>query len=1049
MELPIHRLAAFSGRRGGRGGQDGAVHFTLQLPEGRRDYWAEDGATLGQALADLGLDGAASWDWPLDGALADGALVRPLSAGHSAEGAATFAETPAAGGWRLVSLGGPEAGRELSLRGEASPVRAGRTKRGRVRLGRRRASGGLRELGASWPDTVRRGRPGGPQASGPVWLGRVRRGRSGRLRASWRRLWRTRRSPANRLLRAADGGLFALLRDPLPEDPKDLGAPRRPWRAAITTAATGLAMAGVMFAMTRNPVWAAMPMIGVVASVAPMLARRPREPWLTGAIGLDPAAASPLTPGALLELLGPGQVTASLARRLIAESLPAGAPLPAIAAPQEAGWEWSRFAPLPGAGGSALAIEKTARGLRLAAGPGWPETPTGRRTGRAGTAAARMGAGRGQREGTPEPLRLVVRDAGLGLIAARGPRGEAMTAAGMASGPLEELARRRALAGGRQGAAPFPAAAPEILRNWDAGAMPAIGHTPGGDEVTLDLRRDGPHALVAGTSGSGKSEFLRALMLAEAVTAPPDRLAIVGLDHKGGATFRDLECLPHVVGVATDLDAAGTARVLTSLEAELANRERLLERRGVAAWRELPAGERPARLLVVVDEFRTLLDSLPEAQIRLERLAAQGRSLGMGLILATQRPAGAVSAQLRANLALRVCFRVAGDADSLDVLGSPDAARIDPAAPGSCVVATAGRPDRRLRVRLVPPPARRPAVPAAWPAAWEEPPAARPDVAELVRAVAAAALQRGSAPPPAPWRPPLGPVVDPAALNPSGPASVILGLADLPELQAQEELSWDPSSGHLAVLGAPRSGRTQAAVTAAAGLAGAGLTTHVITHRPEAFAVLAGTPTLGAVVDAKDTERVQELLAAVGRGCPALVVDGASELEAFAVAGMARPLVEALAQGSLAPGARLVVTGPPTPSRWLAQCPNRLVLPVPGLADDLALGVPREFAAARLTPGRACRLGGERAVLAQVALTLRPPPGPAPLAPPARVLPLPTRVCAADLPPDGPSGSVWVGLGGAYGTPVALPVEEGRPVAVVGPHGSGRSTALAHIRRRL
>jgi energy-coupling factor transporter ATP-binding protein EcfA2 len=65
------------------------------------------------------------------------------------------------------------------------------------------------------------------------------------------------------------------------------------------------------------------------------------------------------------------------------------------------------------------------------------------------------------------------------------------------------------------------------------------------------------------------------------------------------------------------------------------------------------------------------------------------------------------------------------------------------------------------------------------------------------------------------------------------------------------------------------------------------------------------------------------------------------------------------------------------------------------------------------------------------------------------VLPLPTRVCAADLPPDGPSGAVWVGLGGAYGTPVALPVEEGRPVAVVGPHGSGRSTALAHIRRRL
>ncbi|MDR2454311.1 MAG: hypothetical protein LBD51_07185, partial [Bifidobacteriaceae bacterium] len=1001
------------------------MHFTLQTAGGAaRDYWAEDGATLRQVLADLELEAgpapAGAWSQPLDQPVPPGALV--VAAGGPA--AAPAGAEPSAGGWRLVALGGSRAGAELGLRAPGGPVRAGATKRGRVRLSR-------------LP-----GAPGGP-VPGPVWLGRVRR-RAGRWSVSWRRLRRPRRVGANVLIRTADN-LFVLVREPLAGGGEAAEqAPRRPWRASAATAAAGLAMAGVMFLMTRNPVWALMPLIGVVASVGPMLARRPRPPWLEGVIGLDPAAAAPLAPGGVWELLGPPLAVAALARRLIAAALPPGAGMPALAVPPAEGWQWARFAPAPAARGADLAVELVERGLRLRLGQAWPAAPGG---------ASRPAPARPEPrpEPRPEVVRLAVREAGLGIIAARGPGGQSLTAAGLAPDPLEDLARAAAAAGARRPASAYPATAEAVGEAWAKGALPPLGTAWDGRQVKLNLAQDGPHALVAGTSGSGKSEFLRALMLAEAVSTPPDRLAIVGLDHKGGATFRDLERLPHVVGVATDLDAAGTARVLTSLEAELAGRERLLERHQVAAWGELAPAARPARLLVVVDEFRTLLDALPEASARLERLAAQGRSLGMGLVLATQRPSGAVSAQLRANLALRVCFRVAGEADSLDVLGSAEAARIDPDQPGACVVATAGRPALAMRVSLAPPPPRRPARVARWPGAWAEPPAQAPAPGALIKAVAEAAAAIGAKAPPPPWRPALPARLEAAALAPASPGAITLGLADLPRSQTQTELAWDPASGHLAILGAPKSGRTQAAVTAAAGLVAAGVVTHVITHQPAAFARLAGWPALGGVVEAKDAERVGELLGALGGGPHGIVADGAAELEDLVVGTAGRPLVEALAQGSLAPGASLVLTGAPRPGRWLGFCPQRLILPVASLTEDLALGVPRELAGTRHTPGRACFLGGPAPLVAQVALagSLAGWPGRGELLrPPARAAPLPRRVAAGDLPPSGPGWPLWLGLGGQLGTPLGLPLRDGRPVAVIGPHGSGRSTALDRIGRR-
>ena len=121
------------------------------------------------------------------------------------------------------------------------------------------------------------------------------------------------------------------------------------------------------------------------------------------------------------------------------------------------------------------------------------------------------------------------------------------------------------------------------------------------------------------------------------------------VDYKGGAAFGPLARLPHTAGVLTDLDPAATARALASLEAEVRRRERLLAEAGAKDVRAVSPAQAPPRLVVAVDEFATLATQHPDVLDCLVRVAAQGRSLGIHLVLATQRPAGAVSPAIRAN----------------------------------------------------------------------------------------------------------------------------------------------------------------------------------------------------------------------------------------------------------------------------------------------------------------------------------------------------------------------------------------------------------------
>ncbi|KFI50206.1 FtsK/SpoIIIE domain-containing protein [Bifidobacterium biavatii] len=201
----------------------------------------------------------------------------------------------------------------------------------------------------------------------------------------------------------------------------------------------------------------------------------------------------------------------------------------------------------------------------------------------------------------------------------------------------------------------------------------------------LDLARQGPHALVAGTTGSGKSVLLQTWCLSLACRNPPDRLHFVFLDFKGGSAFGALARMPHVAGNVCDLDLAHATRALEAIEGELRRRERLVADQHVADVNRM--AEPPPRLMIVVDEFHALRSQLPDYVDRLVRIAALGRSLGMHLIACTQNPQGQVGADMKANIAVNICLRVRDPMQSRELLGSSRAAAISPSLPGAAYCA--------------------------------------------------------------------------------------------------------------------------------------------------------------------------------------------------------------------------------------------------------------------------------------------------------------------------------------------------------------------------
>jgi S-DNA-T family DNA segregation ATPase FtsK/SpoIIIE len=418
---------------------------------------------------------------------------------------------------------------------------------------------------------------------------------------------------------------------------------------------------------------------------------------------------------------------------------------------------------------------------------------------------------------------------------------------------------------------------------------------------TIDLRRDGPHGLVAGTTGAGKSELLQSLVASLAVANRPDGMTFVLVDYKGGAAFKDCVDLPHTVGMVTDLDTHLVERALVSLGAELSRREHLLARAGAKDIEDYVdlQGTRSGlpdmpRLLIVIDEFASLARELPDFVTGLVNIAQRGRSLGIHLVLATQRPSGVVSPEIRANTNLRIALRVTDGSESSDVIDAPDAAQISKATPGRAYVrlganslvpfqsgrvggrrpgavstaAAAGKPwTTPLGLRALPQPAPRP------PRVESTGEADVTDLTVLVDAIRDAHDTLGLPPQHSPWLPALTTEVLLADLLADVPAAsghelppAPYAVEDLPAQQARRNATIDLTTfSHLSVVGGPRSGRSQVLRTIAASLAR--LTSPVDVHLygldcgNGALLPLADLPHCGAVVQRTQTDRATRLLA--------------------------------------------------------------------------------------------------------------------------------------------------------------------------------------------
>jgi S-DNA-T family DNA segregation ATPase FtsK/SpoIIIE len=421
--------------------------------------------------------------------------------------------------------------------------------------------------------------------------------------------------------------------------------------------------------------------------------------------------------------------------------------------------------------------------------------------------------------------------------------------------------------------------------------------------VTVDLRRDGPHALIAGTSGSGKSELLQTLVTALALANTPDAMNFVLVDYKGGSAFAACAELPHCVGLVTDLDGHLVTRALGSLGAELRRREALFAAAGATDIDDYWArsGARLPRLVIVVDEFASLVEEVPEFVSGVVGIGMRGRSLGVHVVLATQRPAGVVTADLRANVNLRISLRVTSPQESADVIEATDAAAIPARQPGRAYLRTgpgeltafqtarvgwpsgSAAPEREIALTCVPRPvtalgAAPTATACLSPGEATTAPdhdggravETRTDLTDLVAAMRTAAATAGIAAPPGPWLPPLPDLVPLAAvpapsLGRGGPAAAVLGLVDRPHAQAQDPFVVDlESTGPLAVAGTGRSGRSTALRTLAASLASgaspADLHLYALDCGNRALAALRLLPHCGAVVDGDDSDRVERLL---------------------------------------------------------------------------------------------------------------------------------------------------------------------------------------------
>jgi S-DNA-T family DNA segregation ATPase FtsK/SpoIIIE len=612
--------------------------------------------------------------------------------------------------------------------------------------------------------------------------------------------------------------------------------------------------------------------------------------------------------------------------------------------------------------------------------------------------------------------------------------------------------------------------------------------------IDIDLVRDGPHGLIAGTTGAGKSELLRTLVVSLAAHVSPDHLTMVLVDFKGGSTFDACARLPHTVGVVTDLDGGLAERVLVSLDAEVRRRERLLRSAAVddlAGYRRV-SPQPLSRLVVVIDEFASLAKELPDFLHALVDVAQRGRSLGVHLLLATQRPAGVVTDDIRANTNLRIALRLHDHRDAIDVVGDALPATFAVGAPGRAALrlgpgelvtfqtADSSTPRSAPRSRL-----------SVERAAQAVPPPVGPGpsmLVQLVDAICDAALMVGVEPPHRPWIDVLPDVLSPQLLahaldgvDPTarGAMGAVIGLADDPGRQCRVPLAWQPVDGNLLLVGAVGAGTTTTAVAVVAALArdadASSLHVFVIDGRGDGvWNDVARIAHCGAVIRLGETERLIRLLrwlaeemdrrAGCGDTAPQVVVvlDGAAPvrdvLGAVIVAESQAHLDRLVRDGPplglsvciTTDGSSTSVLGMPRSATWVFRVDD------PAVARSLGVG----SAVTGDVPGRLrlVETGLEAQVVfdpdAVARLSGPDPDGPDPDDPgaPHTIGVLPEVVDAEQLDASCGAGSVEagllrivVGVGADDLGPALLHVPSGDHVFIGGGARTGRSTALRQI----
>ena len=626
-----------------------------------------------------------------------------------------------------------------------------------------------------------------------------------------------------------------------------------------------------------------------------------------------------------------------------------------------------------------------------------------------------------------------------------------------------------------------------------------IGTAAQGGLVELDIKEaaeggHGPHGLCVGATGSGKSELLRTVVLGMVVRHPPEELNLVLIDFKGGATFLSLDALHHVAAVITNLSEEShlVARMKDALGGEIHRRQQLLRRAGVASARSYRQRSRtdpslPAlpSLLVVIDEFAELLQQHADFVELFGTIGRLGRSLGVHLLLASQRLDEGRLRGLDAHLSYRICLKTSTAAESRAVLGVGDAAELT-GGPGAALLRTDGGtltrfrsihvgapdPTARLARETTSGPVRRfTSLPTAVVPPIVDPAPPPPFSDTLVQRLSGQGTRAHAI-----WLPPLAkpPELVELAQIPATMLTAPIGLVDLPFEQRRRPLVIDIGgvAGNIAVVGAAQTGKSATVATVVTALASRHdprrIQWYCLDFGGGALHVLSTLPHVGSVTGRQDRDRVHRTVGHVmsvlrarerqaagadgddgdDYGDVVLVIDGWAVFRAEYTE--LESAITAIAAQGLSHGVHLLITA----GRWADLRPA--LKDQFGTRIELRLGDPvdsemdrRQAALVPIgRPGRGITANGHHFVVA------RADPGAVTAdrswaAPPIRILPDTVEHDALVRRADADAAGIILGLGEDELTPVAVDFTQHTHLMIFGDGECGKTATLRTLCREI